>query len=53
MISDREADIYGEISVTDLTMALARENCEVKSMRERDESLENYYLNLVGGGSHV
>ena len=53
VISDREADIYGEISVTDLTMALARENCEVKSMRERDESLENYYLNLVGGGSHV
>lgn len=53
VISNSEADIYGEISVTDLTMALASENCDVKSMHEHDESLENYYLNLVGGGTHV
>lgn len=53
VISGHEADIYGEVSVTGLALTLAEENCEVKSMREHDESLENYYLNLVGGGSHV
>ncbi|MCB5873807.1 ABC transporter ATP-binding protein [Blautia producta] len=49
IISDTDADIYGEISVTHLAMALAQENCEIKSMQEHDESLENYYMNLVGG----
>lgn len=47
--SDQEADIFGEISVTELTLKLAGHNCEVYSMQERDESLENYYINLVGG----
>lgn len=50
IISDTDADIYGEISVTSLTMALAKEKCEIKSMHEHDESLENYYMNLIGGG---
>lgn len=53
ILSEHEADIFGKVSVTALTMALARENCEVQSMSERDESLENYYINLVGGGSHA
>lgn len=50
IVSDTEADVYGEISVTKLALALDKENCEVKSMQEHDESLENYYMNLVGGG---
>lgn len=53
VISDTDADIYGEISVTNLTMALAKENCEIKSMHEHDESLENYYMNLIGGGRNA
>ena len=32
------------------TLALAEESCEVLSMQERNESLESYYINLVGGG---
>jgi ABC-2 type transport system ATP-binding protein len=47
--SDKEADIFGEISVTELVLKLSAQNCDVKSVRERDESLENYYINLVGG----
>lgn len=50
VISDKEADLYGTISITELTIALSKENCEVKSIREQDESLENYFMNLVGGG---
>ena len=33
-----------------LALALAEQDCEVISMQERDESLESYYINLVGGG---
>lgn len=52
IISDSEADIYGEISVSKLTLALDREKCEVLSLKEHDESLESYYVSLVGGMSH-
>lgn len=53
IVSDTEADVYGEISVTKLALELDKENCEVKSMQEHDESLENYYMNLVGGGRNA
>lgn len=51
--TDTQADIYGTITVTELAMRLSQENCEVKSMQERDESLESYYIRLVGGESHA
>ena len=50
VISDSEVDIYEKMNVTKLALALEKEDCEVISMSERDESLESYYVNLVGGG---
>ena len=29
-----------------------KENCEVFSIQEKDESLESYFVNLVGGGKN-
>ena len=49
ILSDREADVYAKIGVSRLTLALAEENCDVISLRERDESLESYYVSLIGG----
>lgn len=51
--TDTQADIYGTITVTELAMRLSQENCEVRSMQERDESLESYYIRLVGGENHA
>ena len=51
--SVQEADVFGAVSVTQLTMALAKEGCVVYAMHERDESLESYFISLVGGGAHV
>jgi ABC-2 type transport system ATP-binding protein len=48
--SANEADAYGEFSLTQLTMALAKEECVLFKATERDESLESYYINLIGGG---
>ncbi len=48
--SDTQADIYGAVGVTGLVMRLAKEQCEVLRMSEKDESLESYYIRLVGGG---
>lgn len=51
--SDTMADVYGDIGVTELTLSLHRAGCEVKNLHERDESLESYYMGLVGGGDHA
>lgn len=47
------ADIYAEIPVTELVTALAKESCAVNNLTERDESLESFYMNLVGGDHHA
>ena len=52
ILSDRTADVFAQLNVSQLTLALAKEDCEVLSMQERDESLESFFINLVGGGSH-
>lgn len=51
ILSGTEADIYGKIGVTELVTLLAEHGCTVVSMQERDESLESYYIRLLGGGS--
>ena len=49
IISERVADVFAKVNVSKLTMTLSKEACEVISMQERDESLESYYVSLVGG----
>ncbi|MCD8118631.1 MAG: ABC transporter ATP-binding protein [Lachnospiraceae bacterium] len=43
-----EANIYQEVSLSKLVFSLAEENCELLSSEKRDESLEDYFLNLIG-----
>jgi len=50
--SDTMADIYAQVNVSQLVAALGAEGCELRSIREYSESLEGYYMNLVGGGRH-
>ena len=50
--SDNLADVFSQVNLTKLTLALDAEGCEVRSAHERDESLESYFVNLVGGGRH-
>lgn len=53
ILSDTQADVFAKINISQLTLALAKENCEVLSVQEKDESLESYYVNLVGGGTNA
>ena len=52
ILSETEADIYGEPSVTDLVQRLKEAGCELFTMQERDENLESYYIRLIGGEQH-
>ena len=47
--SDTAADIFADVQATELINEAAKENCTVFSMKERDESLESFYMNLIGG----
>lgn len=53
IVSETTVDIFAKVNVTQLAVALVKENCEVLSMQEKDESLESYYISLVGGGSNA
>lgn len=52
ILSDTAADVYERVKISPFTAALAKEGCEVISMLEHDESLESYYMSLVGGGKN-
>lgn len=53
ILSETQVDVYAKVNISQLTLALAKEGCEVVSIEERDESLESYFVSLVGGGSHA
>jgi ABC-2 type transport system ATP-binding protein len=52
IISEQTADIFAKPSISELTLALLEENCEIISMQERNESLESYYVSLIGGAKY-
>lgn len=49
VVDETHADIFDKVNITQLTLALVEEKCEVLSLTENDESLESYYVSLVGG----
>lgn len=53
ILSDTQADIFAKINFSELTLALIQENCTIISVQEHDESLESYYVSLVGGGKNA
>ena len=52
VLSDTMSDIFARVNVSKLIHALSLQGCDVISMTEREESLESYYINLIGGKSH-
>ena len=52
IITEETADVYAKVNISRMAAALAKENCELISVQERDESLESYYISLVGGGKN-
>ena len=43
-------DIYDAVNVSKLVRALSERGCEVYNIQNHDESLESYFLSLVGTG---
>lgn len=45
-------DIYEKVNVTEIVSALSKRNCIVSDLQEKGETLESYYLNLIGGADN-
>ena len=53
VLSETQADIFAKVNISQLILALAKENCEVLAIEEKDESLESFFISLIGGGSNA
>lgn len=52
MVGENTADIYDVVDVSAFVLALHEADCRVLSLTERDESLESFYVGLLGGARH-
>ena len=53
IIDDTCADIFSEINFSAIAQAFAEKNCTIFTMEEHDESLEAFYLSLIGGNENA
>ena len=49
LLDGDEAEIYQDIPVTELVLMLNKYGCNVRRITEQSESLESYFISLVGG----
>lgn len=52
VVSRTQADIFAQVGISELALALDREGCQILKASERDESLESYFISLVGGANY-
>ena len=53
IISDKVVEIYEKFNISELVTALSKRKCIVNAFKEQEETLESYYLNLIGGAENV
>ena len=53
VVDDAKVDVFADVQVTRLAVEALKENCVIYSMKERDESLESFYMNLIGGAHYA
>ncbi|WP_322173069.1 ATP-binding cassette domain-containing protein [Acutalibacter caecimuris] len=50
ILDGKQVDIYDAVNISKLVKALSDKGCEVYNVQNHDESLESYFLSLVGTG---
>ena len=53
VLDDKTVDVFAKPIFSELAAALGKEGCTVISIEEHDESLESFFISLVGGDSHA
>lgn len=50
--SNQHINLYGEINIQELLLKLAKNNLKVEKIQEKEETLESYFINLIGGDNN-
>ena len=53
VISNEIINIYQKINISELAISLSERDCIINEFHEKEETLENYYINLIGGEDNV
>ena len=53
MTAPNEAEIFTPFSVTPFVKALDKRGVNIVTMSLQEESLENYFMNLIGGNRYA
>lgn len=49
VIDEKTITIFDKLDISQLILTLSKKNCVIEEIYKVNESLENYYLNLIGG----
>ena len=53
LMDKHQADVFMEMNFSEFARACDKVGCEIITMEENDESLEAFYLSLLGGKENV
>ncbi|WP_044916824.1 ATP-binding cassette domain-containing protein [Butyrivibrio sp. WCE2006] len=53
ILDTNTADVYADVVFSDIAKDFEKVGCSIITMEERDESLEAFYLSLLGGSDNV
>ena len=49
VIDKKIVNVFDKVDITKIVLAISKKNCTIEEMYEVNETLENYYMNLIGG----
>lgn len=49
VIDNKTINIFEKVDINNIVLAISKKNCVIEEIYEVNESLENYYMNLIGG----
>ena len=53
IIDEKNAEVFSTFNFSELAIEFAKKNCNIISMEEHDESLEAFFISLIGGEAHA
>lgn len=53
IIDEKNAEVFSTFNFSELAVEFAKENCNIISMEEHDESLEAFFISLIGGEAYA
>ena len=52
VVDNKTINVYGKYNLSKFISILSKKNLIIDEIHEQEESLENYYMNLIGGGNN-